>query len=237
MHDMEVLRLQAGHDHAYTGLKYFGEAGALALILSIHNDPKQRLGTFRPIFSAGSENGERSNRPGRQWQKPLPEIARGFVEAVVGVDPYHPEARSIRYLYGRVTAWRHPTSDPDKVLNDLINESFSDDKRLEFRNAIDAATDAAVTTAKSDIHLKTKQGCKRLYDEFLSKGIPQVLLHGIDIIGMVTGVPSLLPAPSSPSPPPAPTHQFAGFEIQVTPTGDEMGESMATDTAVVTPEK
>jgi hypothetical protein len=115
--DLNKLRLQAGHDYAYTADRYFTEAEALAACIAIHMEPKQKLGKYYPILSAGSENSSRVNLPCRQWQKPLPELARGFIEDLVGVDPRHPEARSIRFLYDKVKTWRAPADRPRQTMD------------------------------------------------------------------------------------------------------------------------
>jgi hypothetical protein len=114
--DLNMLRLQAGHDHAHTADQYISEEPALAHIIAQRNDATQKLGKYYPILSNGCENSRRVNLPCQHWQKPLPELARGFIEDVVGIDPNHPEACSIQYLYKKVTEWQAPGNNPQQTM-------------------------------------------------------------------------------------------------------------------------
>jgi hypothetical protein len=116
-HDINKLRLQAGHDNPNTADRYFNDTAALGECMAVHDDEQQRLGKYHAILSSGSENSSRVNYPGRRWQVPLPELARGFIEDVVGIEPTHPQARQIRYLYEQVTAWREPEDNPRQAIN------------------------------------------------------------------------------------------------------------------------
>jgi len=103
----EELMVGAGHDDVSTAMKYYQDAGAIANVTSIFMDPKQAVGTWKNPHCEGAETAKRAAYPGRQWQKPLPELVAGFIEKVVGVSPTDPRRRFPKYLAEKVARWKH----------------------------------------------------------------------------------------------------------------------------------
>jgi hypothetical protein len=55
---------------------------------------EEMLGPWKSLYTLGGEYQIAAALDSAQWHKPLPEIARGFVEEVVKVNPNDPKCRN-----------------------------------------------------------------------------------------------------------------------------------------------
>lgn len=110
--DVGKLMRASGHDSVVVALGYLRDALSIAADLALHANPRQRLGSFNCPHSEAGENALRACLPGRQWQVPLPELVRGFMENRVGVVPGDPNNLRPRYIYDKVMAWQAPGVSP-----------------------------------------------------------------------------------------------------------------------------
>ena len=82
---MKDIMAAAGHKSVLVALEYMRDAYSILQKIRIFNEPSQNLGKFSACYSAGDENAVRVCDPCRQWQKPLPELVKGFMEERVQV--------------------------------------------------------------------------------------------------------------------------------------------------------
>jgi hypothetical protein len=72
---------------------------------------EERLGPWKNPYNEGGPAQIAAASESSKWHKPLPEIARGFVEEVVMVNPKDPKCRNPIDLFEKVRAWRQPRTD------------------------------------------------------------------------------------------------------------------------------
>jgi hypothetical protein len=77
---------------------------------------EEMLGPWKSLFNEGGDAQIAAALESSHWHKPLPEIARGFVEEVVKVNPNDPKARNPIDLFEKVRAWRQPRTDAKAAL-------------------------------------------------------------------------------------------------------------------------
>jgi hypothetical protein len=78
----------------------------------------------------------------------------------------------------------------------MINESFPDNKRYKFQQAVNAVASAAALAAakeaaaiaRNEERVKMSQGVKRMYELMLERGVPAHILSGLDVEGIVLGL-------------------------------------------------
>jgi len=118
--DSGQLMRASGHACIAVALGYLLDALSIAADLALHANPRQRLGSFNCPHSEAGENALRACLPGRQWQVPLPELVRGFMESRVGVVRGDPQNFRPRYIYDKVVAWQAPGVSP--MLPHLVDQ-------------------------------------------------------------------------------------------------------------------
>ena len=113
-----LLSLMTAADHISikVAMRCLRDAEAMLNVNRVFNDPKQQVGAWRSPHCAGDENAARSAAPGSQFQKPLPDIVKGFIQQRVGIHPQHPKAREVSYVYQQVVAWRKAGNNPTQDL-------------------------------------------------------------------------------------------------------------------------
>ena len=113
-----VLSLKQDADHECYEVveRYAKDAEAIMAVNRCFQDKEQRLGPYRAAYCCGDETAVRSCMPGRKFQKPLPELAVGFIEERVGISPLDPMCRVPSYLLEKVLAWRKPGASPGQEL-------------------------------------------------------------------------------------------------------------------------
>ena len=120
------LMLAADHDCPAVAKRYCRDAEAIMEVNRVFNDPKQQLGPWRSPHCSGDENAARSAAPGANFQKPLPELVRGFIEVRVGISPTDPRCYQPKYVYSRVIQWRKPGVNPVRELQVSVQFYYYD---------------------------------------------------------------------------------------------------------------
>jgi hypothetical protein len=77
---------------------------------------EEMLGPWKSPFTEGGGYQIAAALESSHWHKPLQEIARGFVEEVVKVNPNDPKARNPIDLFEKVRTWRQPRTDAKAAL-------------------------------------------------------------------------------------------------------------------------
>lgn len=111
------LMMAADHDSPEVAKRYFMDAESVMTINNLFGLPENALGRYRSAHCTGDETQARSCAPGAKFQKPLPELVKGFVENVVGISPTDPLCHHPKHVFEKVIAWRQPTWDPRRQLN------------------------------------------------------------------------------------------------------------------------
>jgi hypothetical protein len=117
---LEMLMLAADHDCWAVALRYFKDSESIMQINRVYREPTQALGLWKNPHCSGDETCRIVLSPGTKWQKPLPELAVGFIEIIIGINPNDPQGRQPKYVCDKVVAWMHPGKKPiDELLVSL----------------------------------------------------------------------------------------------------------------------
>jgi hypothetical protein len=122
--NMVAITQAAAHSMSYNSDDHFTMAGysrdaetvkhALSLVPNGKDDEK--LGPWMTPYCDGGAKALADAAMGAQFHRPLPEIARGFVEEVVKINPFDPQCRNPIFLFARVRQWRRPSTAKESLL-------------------------------------------------------------------------------------------------------------------------
>lgn len=116
-----TIMLAADHECLIVAKRYVKDSMAIASVNNVFNVPRQQVGTWYSPYCAGNETAARACAPGAQWQKPIVQLVKGFMEDVVKINPTDPRCNQPKFIYKQVTDWRRPGSNPKADLKKHLN--------------------------------------------------------------------------------------------------------------------
>jgi hypothetical protein len=115
--NMGAITQAAGHSNDSDRFRYSRDAETIKHCMSFgKRRDDEKLGPWMTPYWDGGAKALADAATGAQFHKPLPEIARGFVEELVKIDPSDPQCRNPISLFARVRQWRRPISAKESLL-------------------------------------------------------------------------------------------------------------------------
>ena len=153
---MNDIMAASGHRSVRVALDYARDAASMLRKILILKDPNQRLGKFHPSHSTGDENCERVCDPCRQWQKPLPELVRGFMEECVKIIPGDIRNTNPKYMFDKVVDWSTPDRSAERKLTEIV-ESYSEHNSRVVMGCVNQLIDGAKKEAVQQEVVKERE--------------------------------------------------------------------------------
>ena len=114
--NVSEMMAAAFHKCPKVALKYILDAMSVKEKIRSQGDANQHVGQWHNCHSIGGENNRTVVLPGAKWQKPLPDLVRGFVEVVLRLSPLDKRTKQPSYLIHQALQWRRPHQLPMKRL-------------------------------------------------------------------------------------------------------------------------
>ena len=213
--DSQQLMTAAAHDACEVAARHAKDCDAARDVHSVFDDRNQQLGTFRNCCCAGDETAVDSASPGRQFQKPLPQIVVGFIENRVGVDPNDAKARHPRHVMEKILGWQKPENNIDVLKGHL--EDISEDKTNAIVGCVCSLQNDACLKAEAEMSRDTNDRVHKKLREMLGQFSGHLALTSTNSAGegaggiaeefqkFLTGLPGMsdlqtVPVPVTPPP-------------------------------------
>lgn len=118
--DWHGIMQAANHKTYEIADRYDKGLACLGNLIRLNGDLRNMVGVWHSPRAIPSENFRRVCAPGAQFQKPLHELAEGFMRHVIGIHPDDPRSQDIRHISRQLQLWRF-TPKPEIALDGILH--------------------------------------------------------------------------------------------------------------------